>query len=768
MHLPAQLKHPAIDPAGLETARHILDIATTRHVDRAKATTGAAHEKIMEQAKSVASGLHDLGGPQAAWDAWRDYVVDASQRGVLFLDALRQRADTVIAHNAEGAPPVLDYDSELVMDGMDLPRPCNYFLLRILPPEGATIDPTKRPYVIIDPRAGHGAGIGGFKKDSQVGVAFKTGHPVYFVGFRQMPVPGQTIAMVTDAEAAFLRKIEELHPDAPKPIVVGNCQGGWATAILAATNPDLTGPIVLNGAPMSYWSGKVGQDPMRYSGGLVGGVLPAKLAGDLSGGVFDGANLVLNFEALNPGRNWFGNYFDLYQNVDKGVPRFLGFEKWWGGFYLMTTEEISWIVENLFVGNRLSKNMAQLEPGRSIDLKRITAPIICFASYGDNITPPGQALNWIVDTYSSETEIEILGQRILYMLHDQVGHLGIFVSSSIANKEYSQLTGTVANIEALPPGLYEMVIEGHKGEGDDKSFVLAVKRRNFDDLLEATGDRSEEAAFAAVARGSEALDEAYDATIRPFVVQEANEQLGQIQRDLHPMRITREMFSSSSPGMSAVASAADQVREDRNPVGMSNPFRQVEYLWSDIIQAGWDSFRDMREAAIEMSFLGLYLNPFMMAYGEGRNHERAQIDPSLLSDLPAVRHKLRLIRTGGLAEGMIRMLILIAATRMEVRSDRLGRALEVFHSIEPIKSISPQDRVRIVHEQTVICHFSPKEALATLPVLLKSETDRKTAMDTARFVVGSVDEMAPDTRKLMEHLHDMLEQGGDGTASAAE
>jgi Protein of unknown function (DUF3141) len=43
------------------------------------------------------------------------------------------------------------------------------------------VDPTRRPYVIIDPRAGHGPGIGGFKDDSQVGVALAAGHPVYFV-----------------------------------------------------------------------------------------------------------------------------------------------------------------------------------------------------------------------------------------------------------------------------------------------------------------------------------------------------------------------------------------------------------------------------------------------------------------------------------------------------------------------------------------------------------------------------------------------------------
>ena len=51
-----------------------------------------------------------------------------------------------------------------------------------------------RPWVIIDPRAGHGSGIGGFKSESEVGVALKYGHPVYFVIFFPDPDQGQTIA----------------------------------------------------------------------------------------------------------------------------------------------------------------------------------------------------------------------------------------------------------------------------------------------------------------------------------------------------------------------------------------------------------------------------------------------------------------------------------------------------------------------------------------------------------------------------------------------
>ena len=154
------------------------------------------------------------------------YARDALERSVLFLDTLRRRGNIYVDHVNAGEPALLDFPHALVLDGRSLARPCNYALLRVLPPADAPVDPGARPVVVVDPRAGHGPGIGGFKKDSQVGVALKDGHPVYFVTFRQMPEPGQTLAHVTRAEAAFLREIRRRHPDSPNPIVIGNCQGG--------------------------------------------------------------------------------------------------------------------------------------------------------------------------------------------------------------------------------------------------------------------------------------------------------------------------------------------------------------------------------------------------------------------------------------------------------------------------------------------------------------------------------------------------------------
>ncbi len=163
-----------------------------------------------------------------------DYWVDGWQRTILFWDVLRQRSDQYYAQKAKAVPHVLSFDAELVLDGRTFERPVNYGLVRVKPPVAepkeslsyglVRITPTaeevendnlkKRPFVVVDPRAGHGPGIGGFKADSELGVAMRAGHPCYFVGFTPDPMPGQTIEDIMKAEAIFLEKVIELHPQA--------------------------------------------------------------------------------------------------------------------------------------------------------------------------------------------------------------------------------------------------------------------------------------------------------------------------------------------------------------------------------------------------------------------------------------------------------------------------------------------------------------------------------------------------------------------------
>jgi pimeloyl-ACP methyl ester carboxylesterase/tellurite resistance protein len=736
----------------------LISKAFQRHAERINRTHS---KRLRERFERTTSVMKEISGPSADGKGWIDlassYFTDSFQRAILTLDVLRERGNNDIAHEADGTPPVLIYKYEIAVDGTKLKRPVNYMLLKILPPEGIEIFDWKRPYMIIDPRAGHGAGIGGFKEDSQVGVALRDGHPVYFVAFRPHPEPGQTLADVMRAEVEFIREIGRLHPNAPKPIVVGNCQGGWAALLLAAANSDITGPLVINGAPVAYWSGRVGENPMRYNGGLLGGVVPALLFSDLGHGQFDGAHLVSNFEGLNPSRNHWGKYFDLYSDVEGGRERFLEFERWWGGFHFMNEAEIRWIVEQLFVGNRLARGEARLEHGRHLDLKQIRSPIIVFASHGDNITPPQQALNWIVDTYADENEIKIRGQRIIYMVHEKVGHLGIFVSSSIANKEHTEVASTMKTIEALAPGLYEMAITDQQGEGVHARFTVSFTERKLDDIRALDdGQREEEHAFAAVDRLSQLGAEAYDLGLRPLVQAAITPQIAESLRAAHPARAQRLALSDRNPFMAWVEPMAKAVSDARSTVPASHPFRQFEQIWSDSVEQGLDLMRDMRDACYETMFFGIYSSPMMKAVGQSHAFQRTLKDPAELRFLPEVQARLLNIDRGGFAEGVIRMLIVLAQARGSVRRTRLERSAQVLTMHEPFASLGSERRAALIHEQTVIVEFEPEAAVETLLKLLPTDKDRREAVDVVEFIAGPLEEMEPHTIQALQRFRRTL------------
>ena len=266
-----------------------------------------------------------------------EYLTDAGQRTVLYWDVMRQRGNQYLEHMAETVPHVLQFEHELVMSGRDLPRPVNYGVVKITPLKGTKIDNLKRPFVVIDPRAGHGPGSGGFKAESEIGEAMRAGHQAYFIGFTPMPLPGQTIDAVIEAWAVFIKRVKELHPEAEgKPVAIGNCQAGWALMMMASKHPELCGPLILAGSPISYWAGVRGVNPMRYTGGMLGGSWLTSLTSDLGHGLFDGAWLVQNFENLNPANTLWTKQYNLYANIDTEAPRYLGFERWWGGHVIMS------------------------------------------------------------------------------------------------------------------------------------------------------------------------------------------------------------------------------------------------------------------------------------------------------------------------------------------------------------------------------------------------------------------------------------------------
>jgi pimeloyl-ACP methyl ester carboxylesterase len=646
---------------------------------------------------------------------------------MLFWDTLRIRGDNFIEHQRAGKPPVLQFDYEMVLDARKFERPVNYALLKIVPPTGVNIDPKRRPYMIIDPRAGHGPGIGGFKDDSEIGVALREGHPVYFVMFFPEPMPGQTLMDVCSAEQEFVRAIRGMHPDSPKPVVVGNCQGGWAAMMLAASDPELTGPIVINGAPMSYWGGgledKQVNNPMRYTGGLVGGSWPATFLADMGNGIFDGAHLVQNFEFLDPANTFWDKYYHLFANIDTEPPRFLQFERWWGGFYLLGRQEIDFVVQNLFVGNKVWSGEEKALGGIVLDLRRIRSPIILFASLGDNITPPQQAFNWVGDIYGSTDEIKARGQTIVGLVHESIGHLGIFVSGQVAKKEHAAIVSVLKSIEALPPGLFAMKINTLRDETGKERFEVEFVERQLEDVMERINrfGRRDERAFEAAATASEFNQRAYETFVQPWVQSISNDFTAGMMRLFHPLRFQRWVWSGLNPWLAWLGPTAENIVKNRHPTDKNQLFRQVEGMTSELISASLDYYREMRDAASELAFYLMYANFFALQVVD----QLAPRTASTPKQASYTRDVLRTIAEGGYAEALCRARWLLAKkgkplplAELELRRELLADYADL------LPKWTPDQRRQTSGRQEIICREEPEKALETLPLLLANDVDR--------------------------------------------
>jgi pimeloyl-ACP methyl ester carboxylesterase len=692
-----------------------------------------------------------------------EYLVDAGQRSVLFLDVMRERGNQYREHLAEKAPHVLDYKVELVVDGRRLDRPVNYALVRVIPPAGIEIDPTRRPFVIVDPRAGHGPGIGGFKADSEIGVALKAGHPCYFVGFLPDPMPGQTLESIARAEAIFLEKVIELHPQADgKPCVIGNCQAGWAIMMLAALRPELFGSIIVAGSPLSYWQGVHGKNPMRYTGGLLGGSWLTALTSDLGHGKFDGAWLVQNFENQNPANTLWSKQYNLYSKIDTEGPRYLEFERWWGGHVNLNAEEIQAIVDELFVGNNLAAGRIQTSDGTAIDLRNIRSPIVVFCSQGDNITPPQQALGWILDLYDDVDEIRAYGQTIVYSIHEKAGHLGIFVSSGVARKEYHEFSSNIDLIDTLPPGLYEAVFEKKDVDtvNPDLStgdWIMRCEERTLDDIHALGGnDAADERRFAAADRVSQINLALYRTFMQPFVRPLVNSSLADWTRQMHPLRLGYEFLSNMNPFMAPIAGLAEQVRNARRPASADNPFLALQETFSRQIVAGLDALRDMNEALAERVFMAVYGSPALQA-ALGIDPDSSQ---SLRKAPKSALHRELMnkriaeiksrISIGGLREAMIRGLVFVGMGRGAVDE----RGFEALRRIrQNYGDTSLAEFKAIVREQFYMLLLDPDAALAAIPTMLPPEADtRRKALELINEVLSARGALSADDRERFQRV----------------
>ena len=354
-----------------------------------------------------------------------------------------------------------------------------------------------------------------------------------------------------------MRRSIELHPEAEgKPVLIGNCQAGWQIMMMAAMRPGAVRADHARRLAAVLLGGRARQEP---------DALPRRAArrhlADRAGrrpratASSTAPTWWPTSRSLNPANTYWEKPYNLYSKIDTEASRFLDFETWWGSPVLLNAEEMQWIADNLFVGNKLTA-------GRDPHVRTACASTCATSSRRSSCSAPGattsrrRSRRWAGSPTSTTSDDEIVanGQTIVYTLHQTIGHLGIFVSGKVATKEHAEFASCMDMIDLMPPGLYEAVITEVDEDTEQPDlihgkYLFTLEARTLDDIraLGANSDEDDQR-FAAVARVSEINHGLYrHARTAAGAGDEHRADRPQLMRQMHPIRLRFAMFSDQNP-----------------------------------------------------------------------------------------------------------------------------------------------------------------------------------------------------------------------------
>ena len=499
------------------------------------------------------------------------------------------------------------------------------------------------------------------------------------------------------------------------------------------------------------------------------------MTSDLGKGKIDGTGLILNFDILNPANWLWGKQYEVYSHIDTDAERYLKFEKWWGDFIQLNGDELQYLVDNLFIGDKLTRNQLRSRNGTTFDLRSVTSPIIVFTSSADNISPPPQTLGWILDLYRDVDDIRAASRTIVYCVSQEIGHLAIFVSAKVGAKEDEEFVQLMDVIDCLPPGLYEMVISPRPADVPAAGFITGdwiarFETRSLDDIR-ALGRNSpdDDRAFAAVARLSQLNLSIYRTFIQPFVRGLANQPGADIARALSPLRLSYTIFADSNPWMKGVQALAAAAAAARRPVAADNPFLALQAQVSRQITTALDAYRAARDRLEEQMFFGLYGSPFVQALLGIDAASAVRPVPDLSPAKLAARQAqmdayAAMLETGGFDEALTRSVLYVGAAD-RVLDQRCALALNVAR--QRLMRLSLAEFKVVVRDQFFVLQIEPERAVEVLPLLVPEADARKELLNQVHAITGAGDPPTAAERDRLARLSQLL-AGPIGKPAAAD
>lgn len=215
--------------------------------------------------------------------------------------------------------------------------------------------------------------------------------------------------------------------------LVGLCQGGWMSAMVAARFPEKINSLVLAGAPIDTDAGDgpikrmAHASPLSFYKELV----------TLGGGLMKGKYMLQGWKNMHPAQHYIEDHIDLYEHIDDPVylAKEEAFDRWYenpldlpGRWYLQ-------VITQIFKENRLARGRF-VGLGRPLNLRDITCPVYLLAGASDDITTPEQVLD--ATKYLGTKKNRIISETV------PGGHIGLFMGAHTLKEHWPGIARWIA------------------------------------------------------------------------------------------------------------------------------------------------------------------------------------------------------------------------------------------------------------------------------------------------------------------------------------
>ncbi len=294
------------------------------------------------------------------------------------------------------------------------------------------------PVLIDAPYAGHSATIADYGKgQSLVETMLANGIPHVLVTDWKTATQEMRYFSIDTYLAELNAAIDDLGGVVH---LVGLCQGGWLSAMLASRFPRKVRSLVLAGAPIDTDAGDGPIKQMAHD-------MPLQSYRDmvrLGRGLMPGRFMLAGWKNMHPAEHYVEKYVRLYQNLaDRNyLDRTEAFAAWYenplnlpGVYYLQAIEQI-------FKENRFAKGEF-VGLGRRLALKDVTCPLYLLAGAEDDITTSEQV-------FAAEGLVGTPRKRIEKALVPG-GHIGLFMGRKTLSETWPGIVRWIAAQDGAAP-----------------------------------------------------------------------------------------------------------------------------------------------------------------------------------------------------------------------------------------------------------------------------------------------------------------------------